>query len=88
MEWANVTKIHTIPLDEHALYKDNLRPGMVSYRKSSLASHSVMEIRYSCFMDTKYKCLTLGAIAIAVVFDTMCSELYVIYKSSLSIFPN
>ena len=48
----------------------------VTNRKSLLASHSVLEICYSCFMDTKYKCLTLGTIA--VVSDTMCSKLYVI----------
>ena len=40
------------------------RLGIVSYKKSLLASHSVMEICYSCFMDTISKCLTLGAIAV------------------------
>ena len=40
------------------------RLGMASYRKPLLASHSVMEICFSCFMDTKYKCLELGAIAV------------------------
>ena len=64
------------PLTSMRCTKTILRPGMASYRKSSLASHSVMEMCYSCFMDTKYKYLTLGAIA--VVSDTMCSELYVI----------
>ena len=33
------------------------RPGMASYRKSSLTSHSVMEMCFSRFMNTKYKCL-------------------------------
>ena len=34
------------------------RPGMASYhRKSLLTSHSVIEMCYSFFMDTKYKCL-------------------------------
>ena len=33
------------------------RPGMASYRKSLLTSHSVMEMCFSCFMNTKYKCL-------------------------------
>ena len=46
------------PPDEHALYKDDSRPGMASYhRKSLLTSHSVIEMCYSCFMDTEYKCL-------------------------------
>ena len=33
------------------------RPGLVSYRKSLLISHSVMEMCFSCFMNTKYNCL-------------------------------
>ena len=33
------------------------RPGMAGYRKSLLTSHSVMEMCFSCFMNTKYKCL-------------------------------
>ena len=33
------------------------RPGMASYRQSLLASHSVIEMCFSCFMNTKYKCL-------------------------------
>ena len=49
------------------------RLGMASYRKSLLATHSVMEICFSRFMDTKYKCLTLGAIA--VVSDIFFSQL-------------
>ena len=30
---------------------------MASSRKSLLTSHSVMEMCFSCFMNTKYKCL-------------------------------
>ena len=44
------------PADEYAL-KTTPRPGMASYRKSLLPSHSLMETSYSCFMDSKYKCL-------------------------------
>ena len=32
-------------------------PGMASYRKSLLTSHSVMKMCCYCFMNTKYKCL-------------------------------
>ena len=49
---------------------------MASYRKALLAAYSVMEICFPFFMDTKYKCSTLGAIA--VVSDRLFSELYVI----------
>ena len=43
--------------DEHALYKDNFATGIESYRQSLLTSHSVIEMCFSCFMNTKYKCL-------------------------------
>ena len=43
------------PSDECVL-KTTSRPGMASYRKSLLTSHSVMETSYPCFMDSKYKC--------------------------------
>ena len=33
------------------------RPGMASYRTSLLTSHSMMEMCFSCFVNTKYKCL-------------------------------
>ena len=49
------------------------RLGMASYRKPLLPSHSVMEICFSCFVDTTYKCLKLGAIA--VVSDIFFSQL-------------
>ena len=64
MDWANVKKYilphlpnAISPPDEHALYKDHFATGMASYRKSLLASHRVMEMCYSFFMNTKYKCL-------------------------------
>ena len=62
----------------------NRGPGMASYRKSLLTWHSVMEMCFSCFMNTKYKCLRLELPicnkcpefeAIAVVADTLFSEL-------------
>ena len=70
MDCANVTKIPTPPsanryspppppppLTSMRCTKTISRPGMASYRKSLLASHSVMEMCFSCFMNTKYKCL-------------------------------
>jgi len=61
------------PPDEHMLTTTILQPGMASYGKSSQTSRSVMVMCYSCFMNTKYKCFTLWAIA--VVTDTLFSEL-------------
>ena len=48
----------TIPPDEHALYKDNFATGNGKLKKVIAdIAHSVMEMCYSCFVDTKYKCL-------------------------------
>ena len=64
MDCANVTKIPTPPSAKRYLPLTSLRctktiswPGMASYRTSLLTSHSVMEMCFSCFMNTKYKCL-------------------------------
>ena len=43
------------PPDKYAVY------GMASYRKSLLTSHSVKEMCFSCFINTKYKYLMLIA---------------------------
>ena len=64
MDCTNVTKIPTPPSAKRYLPLTSLRctitisrPGMASYRTSLLTSHSVMEMCFSCFMNTKYKCL-------------------------------
>ena len=59
MECANVTKIQTPHLPDTLSPLTSMRctktpPGMASYRKSLLTSHSVMEMCFSCFMNTKY----------------------------------
>ena len=45
------------PLTSMRCTKTISRPGMVSYRKSLLTLHSVMEMCFSCFMNTEYKYL-------------------------------
>ena len=64
MDCTNVTKIPTPPSAKRYLPLTSLRctitisrPGMASYRTSLLTSHSVMEMCFSCFMNTKYNCL-------------------------------
>ena len=72
------------PPDEHALYKDNFATGNGELSQSLLTSHtdSVMEMCFSCFINTKYKCLgcKLPICNNCSVFeenDTLFSELYV-----------
>ena len=92
MDWANVTKIHTPSSAKHYFLPWRIcavqRPRMTSFRKSLLASHSAMEICYSSFVDTKCKCLTLGAIAVVSynVFRALCntSLLFLFFDAGLT----
>ena len=64
MDCANVTKIPTPPSAKHyfpswraCAVQTISRLEMASYRKPLLTSQSVMEMCFSCFMNTKYKWL-------------------------------
>ena len=77
IDCAKVTKIPTppsakryFPPDEHALYKDNFVTG--NGELSKVIANNVMEMCFSCFMNTKHKSLRCE-----LPICNKCSELYV-----------
>ena len=68
-------------INETVLYKDNFATGNGELSKviADIAQHSVMELCFSCFMNTKYKYLRCE-----LPICNKCS----VFESSLSIFLN